>query len=135
MIHLIREITAIAFGLTMLGICFGYTRILLAKSDKSTLVVTFCVSLALCSALLGGRAVYAAIFGPITDWQGVVYNTVGIVAGVIGLQAQYLLIPPEERGRWRWYNAWVYPPSGVVTRVAEVTHRVARLWNGHSRDR
>lgn len=39
----------------------------------------------------------------------IVFNVINIAAAYVGLKARWLMIPEEERKKWSWYSAWMYP--------------------------
>lgn len=43
-----------------------------------------------------------------------------VVAGAyFALRAIWWMVPPDERGRWAWYTAWLYPPARWVDRLRQ----------------
>lgn len=128
----LREITAVTGGLFSLGVVWGFLRILIAKTRKSEVVVFLCLCLVSSFGLLILRALYTTFVTSFGDTAGTLFNIAIIVAAIFGLHAQYLMVPPSQRatGRWHWFNAWQYPPSGVMVRIHEITGRITRLWDG-----
>lgn len=101
-------------------ICFSYIR--LARS-ASQIVRHMAVSIFCIVSSYAGRALFwdAVPVWAGSDWPrlydaigGAAINVIWNVAFTYGcwraLKALHLMVPANERARWPWWRAWLYPP-------------------------
>lgn len=101
--------------LSMLGVmalAYGY-RASMFSDDQATKF--FARSMALLALVIFARRLAWDIIHPVVTGEvdqrplNIAINLVTLVAVYAGLKARLLLIPDNERARWRWWNAWSHP--------------------------
>lgn len=38
-----------------------------------------------------------------------IFNVINMIAVYVGLRARWMMMPEEDRYKWHWYSAWMYP--------------------------
>lgn len=97
-------------GVTALA--YGY-RASILSDDPATR--WFARSMALLAAVIFARRLAWDIMRPVVTGEvdqrplNIIINIATLMAVYAGLRARLLLIPSDERSRWRWYNSWAHP--------------------------
>lgn len=108
-------------GMAMLA--FGY-RASLFSPDLATRFFSW--SMVWLAVSVFGRRITWDILYPVVTGQvdqrplNILFNAVAIFAVYAGLRARLLLIPSDERSRWRWWSCWWHP---AIWRI-RVDHRM-----------
>lgn len=143
MIVYLAMFVAIASFLGMMAVAFAYRSSLSRDSDPATWY--FSVSILLIALSTAIRRLYWDVFWVYlrdhnydysrkwivwfpTEYVNLLFNSFVLVAVYFALRARFELIPDNERTKWRWYSAWVYPDSfkGLVNNVRIQRKRIGK---------
>ncbi len=110
----VQLVTSIVSVVGMGALAFGY-RTSLFSEDPAT--KWFSWSFVLIAGGFFFRRAFWDFFWPIfvtgngiaSRPVNILFNLVALVAVYCGLRARLLLIPREERHKWRWWTCWAHP--------------------------